>query len=74
MLEYGFGSILIGFSIYLLYSAGGGSNGIEGFNDRVWWQFLLAFVPMFFGVGFILSCQIESLMISRKDNWIIISK
>lgn len=32
VLEYIFGFILIGFSIYLLYSASGGVNGIEGFD------------------------------------------
>ena len=65
-LEYILGSLLIGASIYLLYSAGGGVNGIQGFNEKFWWQFIVAFLPLGLGVGFILSCQIESLLISRR--------
>jgi hypothetical protein len=49
---------LIGFSIYLLYSAGGGINGIKGFNEKLWWQIIVALLPLLIGIGFIIFCQI----------------
>ena len=74
VLEYLLGALLIGLSFYLIYSANGGRNGIKGFRERAWWQYLAALVPMILGICFIVACQIESIIISRKDNWIIATK
>jgi hypothetical protein len=49
--------MLIGFSIYLIYSASGGLNGIKGLNEKIWWQFIVSFLPFIFGAGFIISSQ-----------------
>ena len=65
-LEYLFGVALITISIYLLYSANGGENGIAGFMDRKWWQFFAALVPMILGFCFIIACQVETVSISRR--------
>lgn len=65
-LEYALGCLLIGLSIYFLYSAAGGANGIKGFNDKLWWQFVCALVPLGFGAVFLIACQTEGLAISRK--------
>jgi len=73
-LEYLFGSFLFGLSTFLIYSASGGENGIKGFNNTYWWQYFVAILPMIFGIGFIMACQIESISINRKNNWIITTK
>ena len=73
-LEYIFGALLIAVSIYLLYSVNGGRNGIAGFKDRQWWQYLAALVPMLLGLGFFVACQVETVTISRRQNWIISTK
>ena len=56
VLAYLLGMGIIGVSIYLLYSVGGGINSIEGFNNNLWWQYILALIPMALGAGFIIAC------------------
>jgi hypothetical protein len=65
------GLLLISFSIYLLYSASGSPNSIEGFNNGAWWQYLIAVLPLMFGISFILVNKIEKVEFYRKSNLLL---
>lgn len=68
------GLLLIGFSMYLFISASGSDNGIQGFNTRQWWQYLIAMMPLGFGVSFIVVNKIEKLKFYRKQDVILYQK
>ena len=65
---------MIGLSIYLIYSVTGGSNAIPGFNNNIWWQYIIALIPLIFGVIILIVAEIESVYISRKNNSVILNK
>lgn len=68
------GLLLIGFSMYLFSSASGSDNAIQGFNTRQWWQYLIAMLPLGFGISFIIVNKIEKLRFYRKADLIVYQK
>ena len=65
---------MICLSVYFIYSATGGPNSIPGFNDRYWWQYLIALVPLIIGSIVFIVCESETLLLSKKQNQIMILK
>lgn len=49
---------MIGLSIYLIYSVTGGSNAIPGFNNNIWWQYIISLIPLIFGVIILLVAEV----------------
>ena len=57
VLSFLIGLSFIGLSIYFVYSVSGGVNSIEGFNNRHWWQYIIALIPSLFGFFFLFTCE-----------------
>jgi len=57
LMQYLIGLCLIGLGIYLIYSVSGNKNSIPGFDMNLWWQYIIALIPIIIALLVIIVCE-----------------